>query len=176
MILVAFGANMPGPAGTPRRSCELALAVLASLSDLRLEAASRWYGSAPFPLSAGPAAGGRYVNGVARFAARDGVAVTPEELLARLHRVEWAFGRRRSVPNAARPLDLDIVAFDDLRRSGPDPVLPHPRAHLRRFVLAPLAEVAPDWRHPVLGRTASSLLDALPPDDTAPLAARSGPA
>ena len=174
MILVALGANLPGPAGTPRRSCELALAVLASLPDFRLAAASRWYGSAPFPPSAVPAAG-RYVNGVALLARRDGAFPTPEDLLARLHRIEWAFGRRRSVPNAPRPLDLDLVAFDDVRRAFPDPVLPHPRAHLRRFVLAPLAEIAPEWRHPVSGRTASALLRALPDDDTAPLAASHGP-
>jgi 2-amino-4-hydroxy-6-hydroxymethyldihydropteridine diphosphokinase len=84
-----------------------------------------------------------------------------------LMEVEAAFGRRRGRPNDARTLDLDLIAIDGIVRSSPDPVLPHPRAHLRAFVLAPLAEVAPDWVHPVTGLTASALLAALPPQDIA---------
>ena len=87
----------------------------------------------------------------------------------RLMAVETACGRERSVPNAARTLDLDIIAIGDLVRDEPDPILPHPRAHLRAFVLAPLADVAPDWMHPVLGRTAAALLADLPPQDIQPL-------
>jgi 2-amino-4-hydroxy-6-hydroxymethyldihydropteridine diphosphokinase len=83
--------------------------------------------------------------------------------------VEEACGRQRTVPNAARTLDLDIIAIGNLVRAEPDPVLPHPRAHLRAFVLAPLADVAPDWVHPILGRTALELLAALPPQDIRPL-------
>jgi 2-amino-4-hydroxy-6-hydroxymethyldihydropteridine diphosphokinase len=85
--------------------------------------------------------------------------------------VETACGRERSVPNAARTLDLDIIAIGDLVRTEPDPILPHPRAHLRAFVLAPLADVASDWVHPVLGRTVAALLADLPPEDIQPLAA-----
>ena len=94
----------------------------------------------------------------------------PAELLARLMAVEMACGRQRSVPNAARTLDLDIIAIDGLVRAAPDPILPHPRAHLRAFVLAPLADVAPGWVHPVLGRTAAALLAGLPPQDILPMA------
>jgi 2-amino-4-hydroxy-6-hydroxymethyldihydropteridine diphosphokinase len=94
----------------------------------------------------------------------------PAALLARLMAVETACGRQRSVPNAARTLDLDLIAIDDLVRAAPDPILPHPRAHLRAFVLAPLADVAPAWVHPVLGRTATELLAELPPQEIRPLA------
>ena len=89
-------------------------------------------------------------------------AVDPAALLARLLEVEAMCGRERSTPNAARTLDLDIIAIGELVRDAPDPILPHPRAHLRAFVLAPLADVAPHWVHPVLGRTAAELLADLP--------------
>lgn len=76
--------------------------------------------------------------------------------------MEARAGRARPYPNAPRCLDLDLIALGDLVRTTPDPVLPHPRAHLRRFVLQPLAEVAPGWRHPVLGETVETLLARLP--------------
>ena len=78
-----------------------------------------------------------------------------------MQRIEARAGRRRSNANAARELDLDIIDIDGLVRAAPDPVLPHPRAHLRRFVLAPLAEVAPDWVHPRLGLGIAALLERL---------------
>ncbi len=111
-----------------------------------------------------------YVNAVASLVVDPGVMLDPAALLARLMAVEKACGRERSVPNAARTLDLDIIAIGDLVRAEPDPILPHPRAHERAFVLAPLADVAPDWVHPVLGRTAAALLADLPPQDIQPLA------
>jgi 2-amino-4-hydroxy-6-hydroxymethyldihydropteridine diphosphokinase len=89
----------------------------------------------------------------------------PERLLAMLHRLEDEAGRSRPFPNAPRFLDLDLIAMDDLRRTAAAPILPHPRAHLRRFVLQPLTDVWPGWRHPVLGRTAEDLLAALPAAD-----------
>ncbi|MGE3143545.1 MAG: 2-amino-4-hydroxy-6-hydroxymethyldihydropteridine diphosphokinase [Hyphomonadaceae bacterium] len=100
-----------------------------------------------------------YVNAVAE-AAVGGLA--PEAALARLLAVEAAFGRERRVRWAARTLDLDIIDFAGLVLDAPTLTLPHPRAHERPFVLAPLAEMAPEWRHPRLGKTASELLAALP--------------
>jgi 2-amino-4-hydroxy-6-hydroxymethyldihydropteridine diphosphokinase len=83
--------------------------------------------------------------------------------------VESACGRTRGIPNAARTLDLDIIAIGDFVRTHPDPILPHPRAHLRAFVLAPLTDVAPGWVHPLFGRTAAQLLADLPPQAIRPL-------
>ena len=77
--------------------------------------------------------------------------------MAMLLQIELKFGRTRSATNAARTLDLDLIALGDQVVDGTDLVLPHPRAAERRFVMGPLAEIAPDWVHPVLGKTASEL-------------------
>jgi 2-amino-4-hydroxy-6-hydroxymethyldihydropteridine diphosphokinase len=135
------------------------------LPGMHLRGRSRWFLSAPVPPSGQPP----YVNGVASLLVDPGVMLDPVKLLENLMAVETACGRVRSVANAARTLDLDIIAIGDLVRDEKDPILPHPRAHLRAFVLAPLADVAPDWLHPVLGRTATALLADLLPQDIRPL-------
>lgn len=84
----------------------------------------------------------------------------PARLLESLHRVEAAFGRVRSKKNAPRTLDLDLLAFGE-EISAEAPVLPHPRLESRDFVLAPLCDIAPDWRSPASGRSAREMLDAL---------------
>jgi 2-amino-4-hydroxy-6-hydroxymethyldihydropteridine diphosphokinase len=156
MILVAIGGNLPGPDGAaPVETCRRAAGSLGALSGLRFVAVSRWYETAPIPPSGQPS----YVNGVARLVGR----AEPEGLLAALQELEASAGRRRSTANAARPLDLDIIDMNGLIRPGPDPVLPHPRAHLRAFVLVPLRDVASDWVHPVLRQSVDALLAKLPP-------------
>jgi 2-amino-4-hydroxy-6-hydroxymethyldihydropteridine diphosphokinase len=163
MILVAIGANLPGPGGAaPLDTCRAAAAALAALPGLYLAGLSRWYRTAPVPPSGQP----DYVNGVARL---EGAVPDPAELLARLHAIEARHGRARGAPNAARSLDLDLIDIDGLCRDAPDPVLPHPRAHLRAFVLTPLADVAPHWRHPRLGAEVGALLAALPDQGVRPL-------
>ncbi len=132
---------------------------------MRLVGLSRWFETAPVPPSGQPP----YVNAVASLLVEPGAAIDPAALLERLMAVEAACGRERSTPNAARTLDLDIIGIGDLVREAPDPILPHPRAHLRAFVLAPLADVAPDWVHPVLRRSAATLLAELAPQDIRPL-------
>ena len=130
---------------------------LRRLPGLRVTAQSRWYRTAPVPPSGQP----DYINGVVALAANQGIRVDPAVLLAQLLTIESEFGRQRAEVNAARTLDLDLIAMDDLVRTAPDPILPHPRAHLRRFVMAPLVDVAPDWMHPILNETATALLARL---------------
>ena len=162
--LIAIGANLPaGDGAPPLESCKAALAALDALPGLRVVAASRWWESAPIPPDpAAPA----YVNGVALL---EGVA-EPASLLSALHVIETAAGRTRPYPNAPRVLDLDILDLDGLVRDAPDPVLPHPRAHQRGFVLYPLAEVAPGWVHPRLKQPVAALIAALPRQDLRPIA------
>ena len=93
----------------------------------------------------------------------------PDVLLSRMLDVEARFGRVRGERNAARTLDLDLLDYDGLIVDTARLVLPHPRLHERRFVLEPLDEIAPSWRHPVLGVTAAELLARLPPQQTARL-------
>ena len=154
-ILIGLGANLPSPRhGPPAATLEAALAALAA-HGLRILSRSRWWESAPVPASDQP----WYVNGVAEIESSLG----PEALLARLHEVEAEFGRVRSLPNAPRVLDLDLLAHGDLVRRGPTPpFLPHPRLAERAFVLFPLAEIRPGWRHPVTGRTLPEMIADLP--------------
>jgi 2-amino-4-hydroxy-6-hydroxymethyldihydropteridine diphosphokinase len=87
---------------------------------------------------------------------------TARSLLRATQAIEKSVGRTPSFRNGPREIDIDVLDLGGRRRAGPDPILPHPRLHRRRFVLAPLTELDPDWRHPGTGKTARALLDALP--------------
>jgi 2-amino-4-hydroxy-6-hydroxymethyldihydropteridine diphosphokinase len=157
MILIGLGANLPGPDGPPAATLAAALAALPA-EGVAVARRSRWYRSAPVPPSDQP----WFVNGVAALE----TALAPAALLALLHRLEARWGRRRRVTNEARPIDLDLLAYDDRVETG-GLVLPHPRLHARAFVLLPLRDIAPGWRHPTLGLTVEELIRRLPPDATA---------
>ena len=104
-----------------------------------------------------------FINAVAGIFPRAGE--TPESLLAKLQQLEKEFGRRpKTVVNEARPLDLDLITFGRETREAPLLILPHPRAHQRRFVLQPLSELAPDFILPGQSKTVEQLLSELPPD------------
>jgi 2-amino-4-hydroxy-6-hydroxymethyldihydropteridine diphosphokinase len=169
MIVLGLGGNLPSRKfGLPRATLEAALTALADRGVTPVRR-SRWYRTAPVPAGDQP----WYTNGVALVHTR----LAPAELLATLLDVEASFGRVRDRRWEARILDLDLLTYDNVitwpgsplvTASPPD--LPHPRMHERAFVLAPLAEIAPSWRHPVFGRTAGELLAALPPgQQVAPL-------
>jgi 2-amino-4-hydroxy-6-hydroxymethyldihydropteridine diphosphokinase len=163
MILVAIGANLPRRNNaTPLETCRWGVEQLAALPGLRVDAVSQWYVTKAMPPSGQPP----YVNAVARLSVEPGAAcIEPAALLAALQAIEHAAGRVRGERNAARTLDLDIIAMGkggQMVRTTPDPVLPHPRAHLRAFVLVPLLDVAAAWVHPMEGVAAEALLRRLP--------------
>jgi len=159
MIIIAIGSNLPHPEfGTPMDVCNAAIKALEDIG-CRVLNRSRWFRSAPVPVSDQP----DFVNGVISVR----TTLKPAELLVTLHGIEGRFDRLRSVPNAARTLDLDLIAYDDLINEGPgDPLLPHPRMAGRAFVLYPLRDIEPDWRHPALGIPLAKLIEGLPDDQT----------
>ncbi len=155
-IFVAIGANLPSPRfGQPPTSFAAALELLAAAGP-EVRAVSRWYRSPPLPPSPQP----DYINGVIEL--RSGQS--PADFLLLLHKVERAFGRVRGERNAARSLDLDLLAYGDAVISADEAGLevPHPRLSERLFVLLPWADLAPEWRHPVSGLTVAEMIAALP--------------
>lgn len=156
-VFIALGANLPSRFGSPCETLEHALAVLGE-RGVRTVARSRWYRTPPWPPSDQP----WYVNAVARVE----TALEPSALLAQLHAVEAELGRVRTVPNAPRPVDLDLIAHGACVMEG-NVTVPHPRMQDRAFVLLPLRDVAPDWVDPRDGRSLEGLISALPADDVA---------
>jgi len=152
-VYIALGANIPGPAGGPRATLEAALARLEA-ARVHIRRRSRWYRSPAWPDPAEP----EFVNAVAEVE----TGLAPAALLALLHQIEAALGRTRSAPNVPRAIDLDLLDYQGWVEVGPAGLfVPHPRLHRRAFVLLPLAEIAPDWRHPVSRRAIGELIAGL---------------
>lgn len=174
--LLAFGANIRSTVGGPADTIIAAQGELARAGVVFVRC-SRLFSTPCVPVGAGP----DFVNSAAQVV----TDLTPEALLAALHRVEAAFGRIRTERWAARTLDIDLIAWGDAvrpdaatqtrwREMAPDAqarhapdglILPHPRMQDRAFVLIPLAEVAGDWHHPVTGQSIAQMLNALPDRD-----------
>ena len=153
---IALGSNL----GDSRQTILDALARLQSFSDQPLLKSSLWQTS---PVDCPPGSP-VFVNAVAGLAPRAGE--TPESLLAKLRMLETESGRpAKKVLNEPRPLDLDLIAFGGETRNSPELILPHPRAHRRRFVLQPLVEVAPDFILPGQPKTVFQLLAELPDEE-----------
>ena len=144
---VALGANL----GEPRRTVAAALTALDDIATTSVVGSSSLYQTAPVGLRRQP----DFINAVAAL----DTELDPVQLLEQLFVLEARFGRSRSVPNAPRTLDLDLLLHGDARSSNPELTLPHPRMHERAFVLAPLAEIAPGCRIPGHG-TVRDLLAA----------------
>lgn len=144
-IFVALGANLPSVEhGPPRATLEAALQFLAH-EGVRILKRSSWWQTAAQPVSEQP----DFINGVVEL----DTVLAADQLLALLHRIEASFGRVRQARWEARVLDLDLIDYRglELRGEGGGPILPHPRMQERLFVLLPLQEIVPDWRHPVSG-------------------------
>ena len=188
--IIALGANLPSDAGDPVRALRGALEILHDQPDVSMASVSRIWRTPAFPPGSGP----DYANAAAVIR----TSLAAPGLLARLHGIEADFGRDRSSGRwSARVLDLDLIALDDLILPDPDTlrrwialppdrqqvetpdrlILPHPRLQDRGFVLAPLAEIAPGWRHPLTGKPVSGMLAELGPGGMSgmtPLAPGSG--
>jgi 2-amino-4-hydroxy-6-hydroxymethyldihydropteridine diphosphokinase len=153
VILIGIGGNLESAQfGPPRDTLTAALAALKE-KRIRILARSGWYRTEPVPRSDQP----WFVNAVVSLATELGA----KDLLNALQATERQFGRVRGEPNAPRILDLDILDYRGEVMDTTSLVLPHPRLHERRFVLIPIAEIAPDWRHPILELTAVQLLAQL---------------
>jgi 2-amino-4-hydroxy-6-hydroxymethyldihydropteridine diphosphokinase len=156
MILIALGSNRPGPWGSPRQSVERAIALL-NQWPLKLVRVSTLYITKPM----GPQNQPDYVNAAAHIEAH----LPPSALLQKLHEIEREAGRTRRVKWGPRTLDLDIVDYHGLRvhqgRGMQNLILPHPGIAARSFVLEPLMEIAPRWRHPVTHQSAELMLRKL---------------
>ncbi|MCP1336114.1 2-amino-4-hydroxy-6-hydroxymethyldihydropteridine diphosphokinase [Futiania mangrovi] len=172
--LIALGANLPSPAGVPRVTLARALDGM-RVRGWRVVAISRFYRTAPVPPTGQP----DFVNAVARVEVP--AALRPEDVLDALHEIERKFGRTRRVTWEARTLDLDLLDAGSRVQPADWPgdttvkpgapalsrplALPHPRLHERAFVLYPLRDAAPGWRHPVTGASPDEMIAALGPHE-----------
>jgi 2-amino-4-hydroxy-6-hydroxymethyldihydropteridine diphosphokinase len=157
IVFIALGSNL----GDSRQTVLDAMASLQNFSAAPILKSSLWETS---PVNCPPDSP-KFVNAMAGLMPKEDE--TPESLLKKLRELEMEFGRPpKKVLNEARPLDLDLIVFGNETRHSPELMLPHPRAHERRFVLQPLSEIAPELILPGQGKTVLQLLAGLPADET----------
>lgn len=158
MIFIGLGANMPSKIGAPAVTLHAALARMPEFG-ITVKRTSGFYRSAPVPVSEQP----DFINAVAEVETK----LPPQELMQTLLKIEKEFGRERSVKNAPRLLDLDLLDYQGriLHEASLD--LPHPRLHERAFVLYPLRDLMAEWKHPESGMKISALILELKKDPTA---------
>lgn len=161
---LALGSNL----GDRRAALDAAARRLRSEPGLRVLATSRYYETAPVDC---PPGSGSYLNAAVTIETDR----SPEDLLTLLQQIERSLGRVRTDRNAPRTLDLDLLLYDTVQQTSPDPILPHPRMHERAFVLAPLAEIASDAVHATSGKSVAQLLAALPAADRESIAIAPNP-
>jgi 2-amino-4-hydroxy-6-hydroxymethyldihydropteridine diphosphokinase len=157
--LVALGTNMPH-AGLAGPALLWAALKRMQTAGLNLRRCSAVWETAPWP----PSDQAAFFNAVVELDAQER---SPQSLFDELRTIELAFGRERRERWGPRTLDLDLLDLEGKVGTFGAVTLPHKRLHERAFVLRPLVEIAPDWRHPILGKTATELLAALPPGQTA---------
>ncbi len=155
MILIGFSANLPGRFGGPEETIRAA-ALEMTRRDLRVQKMSRIWVTAPVPISDQP----WYNNAVAAIE----TVHEPRMVFNIIKGIEQDFGRETRERNAARVIDLDLVSYNNLVMNDSDLIIPHPRMHERAFVLCPLKDVAPDWRHPVTGQSIDEMIKSVPAD------------
>jgi 3-oxoacyl-[acyl-carrier protein] reductase len=154
---VALGSNL----GDRQALLDQAILRLRAQPSITVTQQSSYYETAPV---GGPANQGAYLNAIAEIRTE----LPADRVLAILLKIEIEFGRVRTVQDAPRTLDLDLILYGDLIRSQPDPILPHPRMHQRSFVLIPFAEIAPKVIHPIFKKSIRVLLEELPKDEDPP--------
>jgi 2-amino-4-hydroxy-6-hydroxymethyldihydropteridine diphosphokinase len=161
MIIIALGSNISGPWGSPTDTLDRAVVEISN-SEIEVMARSTWMATKPYGMTDQPA----FVNGAVQVKTQ----LAPIELLKTLQRIEVSAGRERREKWGPRTLDLDIIAYNEVimaaSDNGLDLNLPHSDLHNRSFVLLPIQELNPAWRHPVSGKTVTQMLDDLAEKET----------
>lgn len=152
MILVAIGSNLNSKSfGSPEQNCKVAIDILREYFEVIKF--SHFYKSEPIPKSKQP----WFVNCIVNIRSK----ISPSNLLDTLLQIESQFGRERGKKNEARVIDLDLIAYNRMIVNSLKLTLPHPRMHLRKFVIQPICDINENWIHPVLNKKASEILKEL---------------
>ena len=152
MILIAVGSNLRSKIfGSPLNNCRKAIELLKK--EFQLQGVSNFYETEPIPKSDQP----MYVNGVVSLKTKD----LPDKVLDFLMSIEKLFQRVRTFKNEPRVIDLDLLSYNNVILNTKNLILPHPRMHLRRFVIQPICDINRNWQHPVLKTSAKNILKTL---------------